>query len=49
MTFIITYWCYKTKTAKSDTIVAQTYDELLEKVKDLMWDYGELISITRKF
>jgi len=46
---LITYWDYRTKTAKSEIVMCMRYDELLDKVKELLGDTGELISIVRHF
>lgn len=46
---IITYWDYKQKRAFSKEIRADRYDDLLDKVKELLWDTWELISICRKY
>lgn len=49
MSRIITYWDYKEKRAFTEEIRADRYDDLLDKVKELLWDTWELISISRKY
>lgn len=49
MLFLIQYRDLKKKTLESEKIRANKYDELLNKVKELMGDNGEIISIVRIF
>jgi hypothetical protein len=49
MLFLIQYRDLKNKTLESEKIRANKYDELLNKVKELMGDNGEIISIVRIF